>query len=85
MIRRLERTAAWITNNQIRTARSFDTQVSGINVTANAGGYRYKQARRPELYKDIIGQPHVSNQKVSWMDPELSQNTEYEHLVRRET
>lgn len=33
-----------------------------------AGGYRYLKARRPELYRDIIGQPHVSEQKVSWMD-----------------
>jgi len=35
----------------------------------NAGGYRYKQARRPDLYKEIIGQPHVSEQKVIWLDP----------------
>ena len=35
-----------------------------------AGGYRYKQARRPNLYKDIIGQPHVADQKVSWLDSE---------------
>ena len=36
----------------------------------NAGGYRYKQARRPDLYKDILGQPHVSEQKVSWFNSE---------------
>jgi predicted amidohydrolase len=34
-----------------------------------AGGYRYIMARRPELYKDIIGQPHQSEQKVIWLDP----------------
>jgi predicted amidohydrolase len=34
-----------------------------------AGGYRYRQARRPDLYRDIIGQPHVSEQKVVWMNP----------------
>jgi predicted amidohydrolase len=34
-----------------------------------AGGYRYKKARRPDLYKDIIGQPHTSEQKVVWLDP----------------
>lgn len=39
-----------------------------------AGGYRYKQARRPDLYKDIIGQPHVANQKVSWVDTEEKEN-----------
>ena len=33
-----------------------------------AGGYRYLKARRPELYREIIGQPHVSEQKVSWLD-----------------
>ena len=32
-----------------------------------AGGYRYLKARRPELYGDIIGQPHNSEQKVVWM------------------
>jgi predicted amidohydrolase len=34
----------------------------------NAGGYRYKKARRPELYKDIIAQPHNSEQKVAWLN-----------------
>ncbi|MEX2402907.1 MAG: nitrilase family protein [Balneolales bacterium] len=33
-----------------------------------AGGYRYKKARKPELYKDIIGQPHISEQKVVWLN-----------------
>ena len=33
----------------------------------NAGGYRYKKARRPELYRDIIGQPHASEQKLAWL------------------
>jgi predicted amidohydrolase len=37
-----------------------------------AGGYRYKQARRPDLYRDIIGQSHVSRQKVVWMKDEVS-------------
>lgn len=32
-----------------------------------AGGHRYKEARRPELYRDIIGQAHAAEQKVSWM------------------
>jgi len=31
-----------------------------------AGGYRYLKARRPELYRDIIGKPHKSEQKVVW-------------------
>jgi predicted amidohydrolase len=33
-----------------------------------SGGYRYLKARRPFLYKDIIGQGHISEQKVSWHD-----------------
>jgi 5-aminopentanamidase len=32
-----------------------------------AGGYRYIKARRPDLYKDIIGQEHTSEQKVVWL------------------
>lgn len=37
---------------------------------ARAGGYRYRMARRPDLYKDILGKPHQSFQKVIWMNPE---------------
>ncbi|WP_121356980.1 nitrilase family protein [Flavisolibacter nicotianae] len=32
-----------------------------------AGGYRYKKARRPDLYRDIIGQAHTPEQKVVWL------------------
>jgi 5-aminopentanamidase len=31
-----------------------------------AGGYRYKNARRPELYRDIIGADHEDKQIVAW-------------------
>lgn len=34
----------------------------------NAGGYRYKQARRPEIYGDIIARPHEGEQKVAWLN-----------------
>lgn len=34
-----------------------------------AGGYRYMQARRPELYRDILGREHQSCQNVAWMKP----------------
>lgn len=34
---------------------------------AQAGGTRYKKARRPELYKDIIGAEHQPEQKVAWL------------------
>jgi len=36
----------------------------------DAGGYRYKKARRPDLYKDIVGQAHKSEQKVIWLEEE---------------
>ena len=32
-----------------------------------AGGYRYRKARRPDLYGHILSQPHVAEQKVAWM------------------
>jgi predicted amidohydrolase len=32
-----------------------------------AGGYRYRKARRPELYRDIIGQTHDTEQRISWI------------------
>ena len=38
----------------------------------NAGGYRYKKARRPELYKDIIGTPNNAEQKVAWLNVQSS-------------
>lgn len=33
---------------------------------SNAGGSRYIKARKPDLYRDIIGQPHHTDQKVAW-------------------
>ena len=64
----------------IAECRKLDDDVVTALITAdkltNAGGYRYKQARRPELYKDIIGEPHTSEQRVSWVDLEISQITD---------
>jgi predicted amidohydrolase len=37
-----------------------------------SGGYRYTKARRPELYRDIIGQEHQSEQKVAWLNEGVS-------------
>lgn len=34
-----------------------------------AGGYRYRRARRPELYRDILGASHDTSLKVQWMKP----------------
>ncbi|WP_276373207.1 nitrilase family protein [Chryseolinea sp. H1M3-3] len=35
-----------------------------------AGGQRYIKARRPDLYKDIIGADHTPEQKVVWLKTE---------------
>jgi predicted amidohydrolase len=32
-----------------------------------AGGYRYTNARKPALYRDIIGKDHASVQEVAWL------------------
>lgn len=32
-----------------------------------SGGYRYRQARRPELYRNILDRPHHSQQRVAWL------------------
>ena len=58
----------------IAECRSFDDSIATATVTSNklneAGGYRYTKARRPELYKSIIGQKHESEQKVAWLNSE---------------
>jgi predicted amidohydrolase len=33
-----------------------------------AGGYRYIKARKPEIYRDIIGREHTSELKIAWID-----------------
>ncbi len=52
--------------------RSFSDEYAIANFAEDklklAGGYRYTKARRPALYKDIIGKEHVPLQKVSWME-----------------
>lgn len=47
---------------------SFESAVITPEKLTHAGGYRYLKARRPELYKDIIGKEHSSVQKVVWLD-----------------
>ena len=52
--------------------RSFDDSFTTATLTAEkltqAGGYRYRKARRPGLYRNIIGQDHQSEQKVVWLN-----------------
>lgn len=56
----------------IAECRTLGDDVVTATVTpeklTQAGGYRYIKARRPELYKKIIGQEHASEQKVVWLN-----------------
>lgn len=48
---------------------SYVTAILTPEKLTQAGGHRYLQARRPDLYKEIIGQDHQSEQKVVWLNP----------------
>lgn len=55
----------------VAECRKLDNDIAIATITpeklTQAGGYRYKKARRPDLYSEIIGQPHVPEQKVVWL------------------
>jgi predicted amidohydrolase len=54
-----------------------DDYVSAILIpekVEKAGGSRYIKARRPELYKNIIGQDHTPDQKVIWINTGTNEN-----------
>lgn len=46
---------------------SFVTATLTPEKLTMAGGTRYLKARRPDLYRDIIGQDHQPEQKVVWL------------------
>lgn len=48
---------------------SFVTATLTPEKLSMAGGTRYLKARRPDLYRDIIGQDHQPEQKVVWLHP----------------
>lgn len=48
-------------DNDMVTATFYEEKLK------QAGGYRYRKARRPDLYGAILSQPHVAEQKVAWM------------------
>ena len=56
----------------IAECRKLDNDFAIATITPDklekAGGYRYMKARRPELYRDIIGSDHVAEQKVVWLE-----------------
>ncbi|MDR9458124.1 MAG: nitrilase-related carbon-nitrogen hydrolase, partial [Salegentibacter sp.] len=51
--------------------KSFEDEITISKITKDkiqlSGGWRYKNARRPELYKDIIGGSHKSDTTPVWM------------------
>ena len=61
----------------IAECRSFDNEFVIAELEPEklilAGGYRYAKARRPELYKDIIGRDHETELKIAWLNAEKEQ------------
>jgi predicted amidohydrolase len=55
----------------IAECKSFDNEIAIATLTPdkleNAGGYRYKKARKPELFDEILSKPNISEQKVAWL------------------
>jgi predicted amidohydrolase len=56
----------------VAECRVLDDGIASAMITpkklTQAGGYRYLKARRPDLYRDIIGQSHSPEQNVIWMN-----------------
>ncbi|MFT6880126.1 MAG: putative amidohydrolase [Arcticibacterium sp.] len=56
----------------ISEIRSFDDEITVAYISKEkiplSGGFRYKNARRPALYKDIIGKEHASELRPIWMN-----------------
>lgn len=54
--------------------RSFDEEIATALFTPDklelAGGHRYRRARRPELYREILGQPNEGITAPVWRVPE---------------
>jgi predicted amidohydrolase len=57
----------------IAECRTFEDSIVTATITPEklslAGGHRYRQARRPELYAEILGQHHTSELNVVWLNP----------------
>ena len=58
--------------NVIAEIKSFNDEIATAIITEDklklSGGYRYKNARKPELYKDILSAAHESKTKPVWME-----------------
>ncbi|MGH2645583.1 MAG: nitrilase, partial [Chitinophagaceae bacterium] len=57
--------------NILTEIKSFHDEVSAALITEDkltlAGGYRYRNARKPELYSHILGTDHHSLTKPVWL------------------
>jgi len=57
--------------------KSFEDDITISKITKEkiqlSGGWRYKNARRPELYKDIVGADHDSDTTPVWMKEKNTQ------------
>lgn len=55
----------------VAECRSFSDSFITATITpgklSQSGGNRYIKARRPDLYRDIIGQDHKPEQNVIWL------------------
>ena len=52
--------------------KSFEDEVTSAIITSDklklAGGYRYRNARKPELFRGFLGADHNSQTKPVWLD-----------------
>jgi len=48
----------------------FQSAVLTADKLSKAGGFRYRKARRPELYADIVGKSHHAELRVAWLNAE---------------
>ncbi|MEE9362215.1 MAG: nitrilase family protein [Cellulophaga sp.] len=56
--------------------KSFENDITISKITKEklklSGGWRYKNARRPELYKNILGKEHKSETTPIWMSEKVN-------------
>ena len=64
--------------NVVTEIKSFEDEVITATITSDklklAGGYRYRNARKPELFRDILGADHQSEIQPAWMSDKSGNN-----------
>ncbi|WP_347157791.1 nitrilase family protein [Pontibacter chitinilyticus] len=64
--------------------KSFENEITMATITKEkltlAGGYRYRNARKPELYKDILGADHTSETKPVWLNGDAASASKAEDV-----